>query len=206
MEKYLVSIFLIFLCALPIYPQEYDDRPKTNLELINLLLQNDFEKCIEYINILGPEKTYLITTNDNSEVSKYIIKLFKQIYINYKLTTEDKKIISDYTLKFDNAIIKTEYKYEHKNLIFDKYLQRQIFCGFDLLISNKDSTIYTRNFYSIIKDTVDYSYISYIESDGYKFAKGKLPEESFFDKYLIPSTAILVSAVAIVLFFTIRSK
>lgn len=203
--KQKLVIIIAFFCAQFLFAQEFEQLPKTNIEIINTLLQDDFEKCIECINIFGSDKIYLILSNNNKETTEYIIKLFKQIYINYKLTT-DTNIQWDYILRFDDAKIKTEYKLVEKNFIFNKNLLREIFCEFNFKILNKDSVLYNKKFSNFTKDTLNYSYLNYIESDTYKFSKGKLPQESFWDKYLIPSAAILVSAIAIILFFTVRSK
>ncbi len=199
-------IILLFLFSFSVYSQENNERPKTNLELINSILQRDFEDCIEYINILGSEKKYLIKDENQNEVNEYLIKLFKRTYVHYKFFSDEKKAESDYVINFKNVKIETLYNFENNNLIFDKYIQRQIFCGFTFSISDNDSILYNNDFTNQIKDTIDYIYIDYIESDNYQFTKGIMPKEGFWDKYLIPGSAILVSAIAIILFFTIRSK
>lgn len=205
MSYIFVFIILLFSGSI-LYPQEYDDRTKANLEIINTVLYNDFEKCIEYINLLGSDKIYLIHNDKKNETSEYIIKHFKNTFISYKLITDESIKNPDYILQFENANITTNYKLEEKNLIFKKYIQREIYCGFDFIIKDKDSILYKHKFSDLIRDTIDYKHIAYIETDNYKFTKGKIPEEGFWDKYLIPGSAILISAIAIILFFTIRSK
>lgn len=205
MKYTLIFFIFFFLYRFSIYSQEFDAVPKTNLEIINEILQSYFDKCNEYLNILGSDKIYLLKGNE-SEEGKYILKSFKQFFLNYKFTTDETIKEIDYRIKLDNSEIKTDYEFKNNNLIFGKYIQREIFCGFNYIISNKDSILYKQKFFETKKDTIDYNYISYVESDNYNFSKGKIPEEGFWDKYLIPASAIIVSAIAIVLFFTIRSK
>lgn len=55
-------------------------------------------------------------------------------------------------------------------------------------------------------DTVFYSNISNLENIAYSFTQAELPDEPFFSSTLEPVIAIGTAAVAVYLFFNIRSK
>ena len=48
--------------------------------------------------------------------------------------------------------------------------------------------------------------MDYVESGNYAFLKSVLPEKPFLKKVIVPAVIVAVSAIATILFFTIRSK
>jgi len=71
-------------------------------------------------------------------------------------------------------------------------------------ISGKD--INDRKIYKSYKDEINVDKVEYIENGNYAFLKSVLPEKPFLKKILIPAVIVAVSAIATILFFTIRSK
>lgn len=67
-------------------------------------------------------------------------------------------------------------------------------------------TTFTRNFNYSYQDTVSVDSIGSIENSAYPFTQAKLPAEPFFPGILEPVIAIGTAALAVILFFTIRSK
>lgn len=67
-------------------------------------------------------------------------------------------------------------------------------------------TAETGNFNYAYKDTVRVDSIKQIENNSYLFTKGDVPPEPFFSDLLEPIVAISTAAVAVILFFTVRSK
>ena len=63
-----------------------------------------------------------------------------------------------------------------------------------------------KNFNYTFKDTVRVDSIKQIENNSYSFTKGDVPPEPFFGDLLEPIVAIGTAAVAVILFFTVRSK
>lgn len=64
----------------------------------------------------------------------------------------------------------------------------------------------SKNFSFALTDSVLYSDISNLENIGYSFTTAEVPEEPFFSSTLEPVIAIGSAAVAIYLFFNIRSR
>jgi hypothetical protein len=62
------------------------------------------------------------------------------------------------------------------------------------------------SFNHFLADTVLYSEISQLDNIAYTFASADLPEEPFFSSTLEPVIAIGTAAVAVYLFFNIRSR
>ncbi len=66
--------------------------------------------------------------------------------------------------------------------------------------------IFTKNFNYTFLDTVNVKAVNELENESYPFTKGEVPTEPFFSSITEPVIAISSAAVAIILFFTIRSK
>ena len=66
--------------------------------------------------------------------------------------------------------------------------------------------IFTQDFSYLLQDTVGVDDITLLENSAYPFTQGKLPPEPFFSGILEPLVAVGTAALAVILFFTIRSK
>lgn len=64
----------------------------------------------------------------------------------------------------------------------------------------------TREFNYSAKDTVNVDSVKNIENSAYPFTQGSLPSEPLFSGILEPVVAVGTAALAVILFFTIRSK
>ena len=68
------------------------------------------------------------------------------------------------------------------------------------------NTITTHNFKFTYQDTVAVDSINSLENPAYSFTHGRLPSEPFFSSIFEPVIAVGTAALAVILFFTIRSK
>ena len=66
--------------------------------------------------------------------------------------------------------------------------------------------IFTKNFNYTFLDTVNVKAVKSLENESYPFTKGEVPTEPFFSSITEPVIAISSAALAVILFFTIRSK
>lgn len=66
--------------------------------------------------------------------------------------------------------------------------------------------IFTKNFNYTFLDTVNVKAVKSLENNSYPFTRGEVPTEPFFSSITEPVIAISSAALAIILFFTIRSK
>jgi hypothetical protein len=79
--------------------------------------------------------------------------------------------------------------------------------GSYLLTSNEDASLTKMNEFSFsYSDRVKVEDIEKIENRSFPFTSGILPEEPFFSSILEPVIAVSAAAIAVILFFSVRSK
>jgi hypothetical protein len=83
------------------------------------------------------------------------------------------------------------------------YIPRNLYMHGNFLnkIENK-----SQDFNLVHSDTIAVDSLEYVESQMYDFTKGNVPAEPFFSSLLEPTVAIVTTALAVVLFFAIRSS
>lgn len=86
----------------------------------------------------------------------------------------------------------------------DYYTPRTIHLSGNFILLGKDFTTRSFNYTSI--DTVAVDSVKTIENTAYLFTQGSLPSEPFFSGIFEPIVAVGTAALAVILFFTIRSK
>jgi hypothetical protein len=131
--------------------------------------------------------------------------------IRGKLLSNGVKLISDnppapnsLTVNFviDNCFV--EYSDSFRDGFFgDFYIERNLKLSGNYLISSKlDLT----KFELTSIDTINAENYLEIENRSFPFTRGKPPEEPFFSSLLEPILAVGAAAVAVILFFSVRSK
>ena len=119
----------------------------------------------------------------------------------YRLANEGNS--PEIQILFSNAV--TSYGEMFRDgFLGDYYLPRKITLSGSYNFSGKK--IFTRSFSYSLRDTVNADSISMIENSAYPFTQGELPPEPFFSGILEPLVAVGTAALAVILFFTIRSK
>ena len=84
------------------------------------------------------------------------------------------------------------------------YLPRNLFLKGNYTVEG-DSTVFKGFSYSY-NDTLKYDDIKNVENDSFPFTKGEIPPDPLLSSLFEPIVAIGVAAVAVILFFTVRSK
>jgi hypothetical protein len=91
-----------------------------------------------------------------------------------------------------------------RGFLGDYYIPRNIFLSGNFLV-NSDETQY-RSFIHNFTDTIRVDEINKVENGSFPFTQGDVPAEPFFSGLLEPVIAVGTVAVAVFLFFTIRSR
>jgi len=206
--KRIFILFIVFFAAGNIYAQRDGiPVPITNIEIINSLLDSSLNKFDDCFTLLNRESLYSISAGRSNDAADYLVRYLKQKYSYIKFVSSDSGV-KDNVIKFklSNINISTEYIPGGDFQVLKKNITRTIKTGFKSDFERNDTLIYSWSFLKSYNDEFDFSYKNYVESGNYSFIKGNLPDESFWDKFLVPAAAIAVSAVAIILFFVIRSK
>ncbi len=216
---YFISFFLILntIFSNTLFSQSnITENNKTNYEILSDLLVKSLNKVEDRIIIAGKDKTYLLSFNRGNEGSVDVrestdeTKLFFQSLISQSL--RDYKIITDSSINFDYRInigypgARVNYsKIKTFGLIGNKVVKRECRIMYKCTFTNKNAD--TSESFSISKtfgDEIFIDKIPLVEDNNFRFTRSSLPVESKFSKILIPAAIILSTAVAIILFFTIR--
>lgn len=207
----IIGKLLVFAVMLSLiqtaYSQENYRKAKTNLENINVLLDASFE-LLEDRLILNKDKVYLLEfinyKDAGNETETYFRSRIKSKFPNYKIIS-DVNLGHDAKIVIDSLKIDTKYlKLFEKDLLGDKYVKRDVVVSYRC--SFRDSEVEGYRFRQSFSDDFELDRLNMIESNNFLFGQGVLPPQSFFSKYLIPSVVVLASAVAVILFFTVRNK
>jgi hypothetical protein len=191
LTAFAVFIFLFFFnCSAQV---------KNNLQLFNALVDSSITMAVSFI----PDSVKTIKLE--SEGGPF--EIFNSEVINslsmrgYHLVNGNNSFGIQYVVK--DAV--TSYGDIFRNgLLGDYYVPRSLHLSGSINYSG--STIFSREFEYSSLDTVKTENIELLENSAYAFTRGKLPAEPFFSSILEPVVVIGTAALAVILFFTIRSK
>ncbi|MGB9695878.1 MAG: hypothetical protein ACP5P3_01685 [Ignavibacteria bacterium] len=183
--------------------------PHTNTYFLKKLITENLTDLDNKIIVLGKEKVFnvFIDNNSNNVSQKFFYNTIRDRFAQYNLIFESVDS-TEFKIFFFNLLIKTEYPtYRVENLIGNRYITRVFTVKFDYkLVSIDDSILLVNSVKAKYQDEVLLDYIDYVQDPELPFTCAELPRMRFTDRYLVPTIMIAVSGLAIVLFFTIRSK
>ena len=210
-SKYLLCIFYFLILRGISFSQDNFD---SNIGIVNMLADESFFSLSNKLTVLGSDKFYKVEFDPNDQSGAYIFERFRTKFYDYKLIINENSDSIDYVIVFKDAMIATKYKKIFTdNVLGVKKIEREIRVSYELELtdysrSGADSLqpLLKQNFNKKSKDNIDLDKLGYVEDKRYKFSSSDLPEENTLNQILFPAIIITVSAAAIILFFTIRSK
>lgn len=201
---WIIIVAVLLISGKGIAQNDYAELPKTNLNAFQEITGKKLSELEDVITILGKEKVYKITIEDNTEQKDFLLNELKQKFENVKFVYVVSDSV-DFKIRFTNLKFSTKYtNLNSKKLLGDEYVSRELTSSFRFTVDGSDIKI-TNNDH-VFKDEVKVDKLEYIESGNYAFLKSVLPEKPFLKKILVPVVIVAVSAIATILFFTIRSK
>ena len=210
-----MRLFTLFCIALltftsDIYSQNNDNSvSERNIDIFSRQLDAAFNELENQLVIAGNDKLYHLRFSKESDENDYLLLKLKQRFGSYKLLTGNSVNNADYDIVFENTKLKTNYKdIFSSSFLSSKKVKRKIEVKyFNKIIDNSSNVeIYSNNINESYEDDFLLDNLEQVENSSYEFTKGQLPEENLLDKVLIPAVVVGASAVAIILFFVIRSK
>jgi hypothetical protein len=200
LKKIISIIFLIivFCFSDTVLGQTHD-----NLEIFYDLIDSSGVNVIH--NLPSSDKNLKLNLNLGEAYSLFQNHLESIFYKNgYNVNSKDSnynKIKINYVL--DQALV--NYGDIFRNGFLGSYMiPRRLEISGNYSIKN-DSFIYKQFHYNYL-DTVKVDNVKTLENNSYPFTKGDVPAEPFFSSLFEPLVAIGTAAIAVFLFFTIRSK
>ncbi len=193
-KSFQLLIFLLF------FNSNISGQVYTNLEIFKILSDSISNKIIQNL-------TYQ-NSNIQLEFLGYHQLNILSDFIRVNLIKRGNKLSSENSFNEKVSLIITEasvlYEDLFKEHIFDKFqMIRNIRLSGNLIISNSNKIV---DFNYTHIDTIDFDNYKILENKLYPFTVGLPPKEPFFLTIIEPVVAIVASATAIILFFTIRSK
>lgn len=179
-------------------------QPRTNLEVINSLIDSSAQQIAAQINSKSVE--FFVDYKSPAEFlflnEQLISGLTKnEIKINVDTITTNSKIT--YSLS-DASVF---YSDIFRSGLFGGYLiERKFKLSGSYIIEKNGSVINSESFNLTKIDTIKYDFINIIETPSLAFTQGNIPSEPFFPSIIEPLIAITAIAITIILFFTVRSK
>ncbi len=204
--KYLLFLAVFLLISDISFCQE---NISANLSLVDRLLDESFTPLGNKLTILGKDNFYEIIFDKNRQDQAYIVESLRRKFSGYKLIIGEDSDSIDYKIIFKNSNIGTDYrKIFSDNILGTKKVEREVRVSYELAIMNKKDSalVYNQSYDKKIKDSFDFDKLNLVEDNRYLFTQSILPEESTVNQFLYPAIIIAASALAIILFFVIRSN
>lgn len=203
---------LIFFCSCRLFPQINPDSAqgiKSNLDIFYILADSSAGKAESFIP--GNSKQIILQLNlgnDYSILGNQIISFLQKnqsivLSGNDEMNRNSREELTGVSFVIDNANVKYGEMFRD-GFLGDYYIQRNILLSGNFTI-NTPSVKYIP-FSFISADTVRADELRNLENSSFPFTQGKIPAEPFFSGLLEPAIAIGTAAVAVFLFFTIRSR
>ncbi len=194
--RYIYTVAFLLICLINLSAQT-----KTNLDIFYLMVDSSAHQLVSQIPISND--TVKIDLNLGESYSLFRNKINAGLMEAGKVSEQK----SQNALKINYVIddVNVTYGDMYRDGLFgDYYLPRFLSLKGNYLIQN-DKGIF-KEFKYAFNDSIKYEEINSIENDSYPFTKGDVPSEPFFSGLFEPIVAIGTTALAVILFFTIRSK
>jgi len=183
--------------------------PKSNLEIFYILADSS---AADLMNFIPPSRKEIALQlnlgSDYSILGNKVISSLQQnnFTVSVGLGTKEESPAEKPTLVnfvIDNANVKYGEMFRN-GFLGDYFIPRKIFLSGNFMINSSEVKYNSFNFNFI--DTIRVDEIKNLENLSFPFTQGDVPVEPFFSGLLEPVIAIGTAAVAVFLFFTIRSR
>jgi len=211
----LPALLILAVSAFPI--QLSAQQLKTNLELFEQEISAELDK-VYYLPEVNRELKFVFwvsSAKKSKEDKKFIEQLVRKSADKNKLKYSFAK--NDSINAPDTAYIKFSITVDKLNTVYtklikngflgEKSMQREITSAMSLKVSdNSEKVLFDEDIKTKFDDEIPYDDYTRFESGEYRFTQSTPPDISFLESIIFPAAVVTVSAIAAVLFFTIRSK
>ncbi len=182
---------------------------ETNSRIIDRLIDDGILEVRNKLIPLGNDKLYTLLYDKQNPEAEYIARRMQSGLQGFKVLLGALNDSADHVIENSNELIEVQYPgSETDNILGAKRVKREVTVKFVSSIKEERNAVKTDKvvFSKKQKSLFDEDMLSSVEDSPAEFAKGTLPNEPSSQKILLPAIMIGVSAAAIILFFTIRSK
>lgn len=198
-----ISVFIkvFFIISFLIVATGLKAQTKTNLDIFYSLVDSSADQIIAYLP--QAQDSVKLDLNLGESYSIFGNKIIAELFSSGKrLTTENEG-----TIRINYVIedAKVTYGGIYRDGFFgDYFIPRFISLKGNFLTYGNPQSFNEFNF--SFNDSIRFDEIHLVENESYPFTKGDIPPEPFFSGLFEPVIAIGTAALAIILFFTVRSK
>lgn len=191
-------LLVLFVCGFGIL----NGQTKTNIEIFYDLVDSASIKAADHL----PDKFEKIDLQLNlgSTYSLFTNQIRSKLQnAGYEIVTPaNGSEIPVLSFTIDDA--RVSYSDPERDGLFGDYLtEREVSLSGNYMLSGNND-LKTFNF--VFVDNLNVEDVDEVENPAYPFTQGNLPSEPFFSSIFEPVIAIGTAAVAVILFFTVRSK
>lgn len=172
---------------------------KTNLSVFKDLVDTSVTQAISLIPGNVKDIKYELSRGPFAVFNSVIISALSER--GYNLVSEGNYFELQYFINTAATAYGEAYR---DGFLGDYYVPRRIILTGGYNFSGR--TIFTKKFSYSYQDTVNVDSIGSVENSAYPFTQARLPAEPIFPGIIEPVIAIGTAALAVILFFTIRSK
>ncbi len=173
---------------------------KNNLDVFNSLVDQASENIIR--SIPDSVKNVNLNLNFGGDYSVFKNMIISSFNNTANFTSAQGKNGLEVYVTLENASVNYSEMFR-KSFLGSFYVERNFILKGNFIL---DSNEQLRSFSYTHKDTVKVSEIHNLENTAYPFTKSEIPPEPFLSNIYEPVIAVGTAAVAIFLFFAIRSK
>lgn len=190
---------------------------RTNLEVLEQEITSELDKIFFYPDINREKQFvfYITQVSKDKNEKKFVESVIKKSAGKHKIhvsfSKNDSMLSTDtfyYKAKINILKLKSTYPKLGKNgFLGEKTMIRDIVSDMEIDIKpNAGETVVSENIQTSYKGQIPYDDYERFQTEDYLFTQSMPPNISFIESIIFPVLIVTVSAIATVLFFTIRSK
>lgn len=213
------AIAFLFFVNDSVFSQGNNSAPdnRTNLDILEQEITGELDKIFFYPDINREKQFvfYLTQVSKDKNEKKFMQSVIKKAAGKHKIhisfAKNDSMLSTDsfyYKAKLNIIKMKTTYTKMGKNTFLgEKTMIREVVSDMELEITpNIGQILVKENIETAFNGQIPYDDYERFQTEEYLFTQSTPPNISFLETIIFPAAIVLVSAVATILFFTIRSK
>ena len=187
----------------------FSQQAETNSYIVNSMINDAVIELQNRILLNGDEELYAFEYDETDPEAVYVASVSRKLLSSFKIlwNANDDSVINRIKL-VKNDISVTYPAIENDNVLGTKSVKRNIKVDLVFALSGKGKFAEggDLNYVRTSKSKFDIQMFDYVEDRPESFLNSRLPDETSFNKVILPAIMIGLSAAAIILFFSIRSK
>ncbi|MCB0750034.1 MAG: hypothetical protein KDC52_01025 [Ignavibacteriae bacterium] len=195
--------FKLFLLSIGLLVSSVSAQTKTNLEVVDSLIGLSINKISN--SVLDKSNEFALNFNSPEDYKIFNNSIVDKLQKSGFNLSEEKNRSEILNYSIENIAV--DYSDMFRDGIFGEYLiQRNINLNGSYFVISSGNLGNVNNYEYTFKDTVALNAVNSLQNIAYSFTSPEIPDEPFFSSLVEPTIAVGTAAIAVYLFFNIRSK